>query len=91
MAGKKAPYQGGAWQVGGIRSQRPPVSPAVRRALVAQQYIPHCQRRIDEGFEVYRGILQEYRRELLALSVQMAQERATARRAAAAQTPRKAA
>ncbi len=83
MAGKRAPYTGGPWQVGGIRSNRPPVSPATRRALLLR-YIEHAQRRIDEGFgQVYTPLLLEYRRELLAVSHELAQNR----RGAAAGVP----
>lgn len=80
---RKAEYTGGAWAIGGVRSQRPPVSPAVRRQLVIDRYMPHAEKRLAEGLEIYRGVLAEYRRELLALSVELAQERATARRGAA--------
>lgn len=74
---KRAEYEGGPWAIGGVRSQRPKVSPAERRAQLVR-YCEHAQRRIDEGVTVYRGILQEYRRELLALSIALAAERRAA-------------
>jgi hypothetical protein len=71
---RKAAYEGGAWAVGGVRQQRPPISPAVRRGLLLR-YIEHAQTRIDQGVTIYEGILQEYRRELIALSVELAKAR----------------
>lgn len=76
---KRAAYEGGPWAIGGIRSSRPPVSPAVRRVMLLG-YIDHAQRRIDEGFGMaYGPLLQEYRRELVAVSIELAAERRQAR------------
>jgi hypothetical protein len=71
---RKAAYEGGAWALGGIRSSRPPISPAVRRGLLLR-YIEHAQTRIDQGVTIYEGILQEYRRELIAVSLELAEAR----------------
>lgn len=79
---RRAEYEGGAWSVGGVRSARPPVSPAVRR-MVLLRLIEHASTRLDEGCKPYAGILRELRLELVGVSVQLATERATARRAAA--------
>lgn len=89
MGRKKTPYEGGAWSLGGVCSARPKPSPAERRAALVQHFIPFALKRIAEGNAQYVRLLAEYRRELLAVSVELAKERAAARRAV--ETMRKAA
>lgn len=74
---RKTPYQGGAWSVGGVRLQRPKVAPAERRQQLLR-YCEHAQQRIDEGVTIYEGILQQYRVELITVSIEMAAERTAA-------------
>lgn len=74
---KRAEYEGGQWAIGGVRSQRPKVSPAERRGLLLR-YIEHAKKRIDQGVTIYEGILREYRAELITVSLELAAQRRAA-------------